>query len=383
MMVANKLARGENPYNTTSYLNWPPLWMQVIYAMNQVAHALHTEFITVLRGTLISIESVVIVLTALLLRSILPDRPRLRLRLLVLGISLNPAAILLVCQHQNFDVIPAAFVLAALLCLARFTRDPSPTNWVGSALFIGLGTLSKTVPLALWPLLAYRSRGLKPGVLAMGAYLVLMPVALGLSILYVLGPDGVSTHVLKYRSAWGYFGISGLLSLAGVQSDGKLHSAIFAACLLSAGVALAMAARRRNLDVRHLVLSAALILMAVPLFGPGYAPQYLYWYLPLFIATAGAFGRGWMRLLVAGWAVVGVSYVLEYGLIASHGAFLIALARDPTLAETALHWQDATHQTLLRLPLSIMMLIVFIVGCTHLFKALRWPVADAMPEGSA
>ena len=56
---------------------------------------------------------------------------------------------------------------------------------------------------------------------------------------------------------------------------------------------------------------------------------------------------------------------------------------DPTLAETALHWQDATHQTLLRLPLSIMMLIVFIVGCTHLFKALRGPIADVMPGGSA
>ena len=38
--VAHELRAGANPYETTTFLNWPPLWLVVIWALDHVSRAL-------------------------------------------------------------------------------------------------------------------------------------------------------------------------------------------------------------------------------------------------------------------------------------------------------------------------------------------------------
>ena len=107
--VAEALAQGRNPYSVTFYLNWPPLWMQVTWAIAQLSTLAQVPFARVLQAVLILIESAAIVALFRLLRRLAPAAD-IRLALLA-GISLDPIAILLICQHVNFDVIVALWIV--------------------------------------------------------------------------------------------------------------------------------------------------------------------------------------------------------------------------------------------------------------------------------
>src|SRR6187402_1538176 len=99
------LDSGANPYNTTTFLNWPPLWMQVIFAAGRVARAGNFQLVNVLRCVLIAAEGGVLLLTHALLQRYCS---RERSFWLALGaIALNPISILLTCQHCNFDIFVA------------------------------------------------------------------------------------------------------------------------------------------------------------------------------------------------------------------------------------------------------------------------------------
>jgi hypothetical protein len=91
------------------------------------------------------------------------------------------------------------------------------TDWLAASAWLGVGVLTKTVPLILAPLLV-AGRRLGRRVHALGMLLFLGPAALGLGVLAVLTPEGVQRNVLAYRSASGFYGLSGLLHLAGLSA---------------------------------------------------------------------------------------------------------------------------------------------------------------------
>ena len=93
---------GQNPYET-GVLNWPPFWLQIIALLDAVASHVDTSFWTALRIYLIMAESAIVVTLYLTLVSVGARRDAVR-RALLVGIALNPVAILLVCQHGNSDV---------------------------------------------------------------------------------------------------------------------------------------------------------------------------------------------------------------------------------------------------------------------------------------
>src|SRR6187431_1013047 len=85
------LDSGGNPYNATTFLNWPPLWMQVIFAAGRIARAANVQLVNVLRCVLISAECGVLLLAHAILRGYCS---RERSFWLALGaIALNPIAI--------------------------------------------------------------------------------------------------------------------------------------------------------------------------------------------------------------------------------------------------------------------------------------------------
>jgi len=376
--VAKVLAAGGNPYQTTTFLNWPPFWLQIIFVLSKISTALALPFFRVLQVFLILVESLVIVALIRLLREVAPGMP---IRwLVVAGLALNPAAILLTCQHCNFDVLVALWVTLFTLSLVRYDRSRDYADWLFACLFLGLGILTKTVPLILLPLLAGGFRSAAKNVRFLGLFLVFGPVFLGMSIIYVLVPADAASKVLAYRGLGGAFGFPGLLRLAGAGSYIALYNSAFYLLLLAvmAGTS-ALIWRRQSIGPRETVLLTALLLMGIPALGPGYAPQYLYWYLPLLVAVFGLFD-GRLRLGLAGFALIAVAtYLFEYAILESDGDFflnyLVAKRVDPHQWQSFIHkvilCQTPAGQTLFRLPLFVAYLAVLGVGVSVLFEKLK------------
>lgn len=382
MEVSALLESGINPYGATGYLNWPPVWMQSLYLIGTLARTLELPFLTVLQTFLIAVESVLLLATLGLARRLLsPTDAR---RAVLFGLALNPIAILLVCQHGNFDVMVALWIVLFVAALERFHRERNPVDWLAACAFLGLGILTKTVPVVLLPLLSARWHEIPRRARWLGLALVLGPVLLGLSIIYALAPEGVAANVFRYRSLAGWFGISGLLRMAGATQLQALHGSLFnlflATVLTFTGWTLA---RREGVEARDLVLTAMLLLATIPALGPGYGPQYVHWFLPLLAVLFATYDTRWRRVVGAWAAVAVVTYLVEYGLLASHGMFLVQLTDG---GGPLRGWSQAvsgqTGQTLLRFPL-FMAYLGLLAGGAALLRPRLAGLAGAAREPAA
>ncbi len=367
--VAEALRNGANPYQVTNYLNWPPVWMQIVYVLSAISSALDVPFLPVLQAFLVAVESVLVVALLELIKAVAPD---VNARVLVLwGVALNPVAILLVCQHGNFDVLVALLVVLFLGSLIAFVRRGDPVDWLVAGLFLGIGIAVKTIPLILTPLLATRSRALPWKTRGLGVALLLGPVALGMSVIYVLTPAEVTAYVLSYRSYSGWFGLSGLLLMAGASASLPAYGLVFDLLLAASMAASAWFVWRRDrIDARELVLLAALLLAAVPALGPGYSPQYIDWFLPLLVVAFAAFG-GPLRWVLGGFALIAAAtYLVEYALFPSHGMFLTRMTKSEPFMTWSRTWSTQTGQTIIRLPLFVAYAAFLAVGTLELRR--RW-----------
>ena len=349
--VFRLLEAGENPYEATPYLNWPPVWPGLLYVIGTVADALELSFLRVLQVFLIAVESLVIVGVLRLVRQLAPGANARRI--VLWGIALNPVAILLTCQHGNFDVIVALWVVLFAGSLVRFHRSGSVGAWLAACAFLGLAIVTKTVPLVLTPLLALRWRSVPPRTRWLGAALVFVPVVVGVGVIYALAPEAVTQHVLRYRSLGGWFGVTGLLARLGLSwligAYGTVFNLLLIGILAATGLRLA---RRGVSSEREIVLLAALLLLTIPALGPGYGPQYLQWSFPLLVALYPAYDARWRQTLGIAAIVAAGTYVVEYALFPSHGAFLLHLAEgNGRVVEWSRAWSGQAGQTWIRLPL--------------------------------
>lgn len=139
--------QGRNPYET-GVLNWPPFWLQIIVAVDAASNVLGVSFWSALRVYLVLVESGIVVALYLTLVSVgaAPEAVR---RALLVGIALNPVAIILVCQHGNGDVNVGLLVTLAVAALVAHRRTRDVVFWLGGCLLLGLGVLAKTAPLVL------------------------------------------------------------------------------------------------------------------------------------------------------------------------------------------------------------------------------------------
>jgi hypothetical protein len=367
--VAQELNKGANPYVTTTVVRWPPFAIVVVWLIDHVARHLGISFFLTMRLTLIAAESAIVVVLYLLLTRYAPARS---VRwLLIAGISLNPMAILFVCQHENIDVFVGLFVVLALWALVVYDETNDVVPWLAGCLALGLGAFTKTIPLVLAPLLAPGFRAASKLGRTLGAALFLGPIVLGLSVVYVLAPQAVIDKVIRYRSISGYFGVTGLLHLAHLDGLSGAYDRLFTVVLLVGVCVLFVLAWRRGLGVNATVLLAALLLAAIPALGPGYGPQYAYWYIPPLLATYLLLDDGWRRILLAFYAVAAATYVVEYAFIRALGRFVIAFSdqsRFLVKVSGKLSLQGPT--TVLRIPLFIAFLVLLVAGSRRLLALL-------------
>lgn len=355
LKVATDLLTGHNPYHTTRALNYPPLWMLFLYGMGKTSALLQLPLFRIVQIVLIAAETAVLVGLYLGLRNLLGAVNRRRL--LLGGIALNPVCIFQVCQHGNFDVIVGLWILVALLLLVRFHTEGGELNWLCACLFMGLAVLTKQVALAVVPLLLFSSRRLDLKAKLLGCVLALGPTALGVGVLYVLGPEHIRYKVLEYRAIAGFFGFTGLLALLDLYPFVGLYRKLFTFGFAAFLVILSVrAVRVERIDPKTLLLLAAWVLMLIPTFGPGYGPQYVYWYLPLLILVYSFARPGLRAVLILGYGVAVGTYIFEYAFFPSHGAFLAHMDPGEWVRKVGEFWGAQWSQTVLRLPLLLVYL---------------------------
>ncbi|HEV2331341.1 MAG TPA: hypothetical protein VGY56_21370 [Verrucomicrobiae bacterium] len=377
---AELMAKGGNPYSTGLF-NWPPFWMMMCFGMAKVSAFLGVPFFRILQLVLISAESVVISLTYYVLRNkVGKDLENKAFWLVLFGLALNPVSILLVCQHCNFDVFMVLWILAFLISTMNFLAAGDKTDWLLSCLFLGMGILTKTVPLIFGPVLLAGFRRLDWKTRILGGCLTIGPVALGVGVIYVMDPADVGKWVLAYRGEGFFFGFPGLMKLFGLLS----LMPIFHFCFYGEGIAvLALSSvyfwKLRKPLTSELVLYTAFVLLAIPTVGNGFGGHFFYWFIPLFVIVLGAFWaiKPFRILLITFGIVSAVTFIIEYGLIGAYGfsfLYLATGAHDPAdlsfklqsgvsqSVATVIHYHNLIDSekgnTLERLPLFLTMLSV-------------------------
>jgi hypothetical protein len=368
--VAFQLRQGTNPYATTSILKWPPFALVLVWSIDHLAVFLGVSFFNVMRATLVAAEGAVAVVLYFLMRRFMPAR-EVR-RILLVGICFNPVAILFSVQHENIDVFVGLCVVLALWALVSADRARDAAGWLAAALALGLGVFVKTVPLALMPLLAPGMRTASKLGRTLASALFVGPVVLSLAVVVVFGPHAVLDNVLGYRSIPGYFGITGLLDLAHLEGVTRAYSRVFTVVFVLGIAVLFRALWRRGLEPRRAILLAGLILAAIPSLGPGYAPQYAYWFMPALVASYPLFDGTWRRILLVFYVVGSLTFIVDYGLIAGLGHFFNAFFGDTGfLHRLSDRISTPGAQTVERLPLFAGFLVVLCAGWRRL-----WPPAD-------
>lgn len=363
LQVASVLEQGGNPYQVTSYLNWPPFWMVVIFVLNLIGRILHISLTHMIQLFLMAVESCLILVLFRIFRQI--GQQTSAQRLLLFGIALNPICIFQVCQHCNFDVLVAMWVAACLSMLISFRDNGQPASWLMACLFLGCGAVTKTVPLVLFPLCLLGARRLNRNIRIIGAYLAITPLLLSMAVLFVLTPAAVWEHVLAYRSFPGYFGVTGLvLHFLGSKAT-TVYTPFF---VLSLAVFLTYVAYQMLTSEQAgksiLLMSAAALFMIVVALGPGYGPQYIYWTLPLLLLCYSSADPSFRLALRVGYLIAALTYLVEYALLPSLGMFLVGTVQAPSLLSLGEFLSSQWHQSLLRLPL-------FTTYCVLLAMTLR------------
>ena len=434
------LEEGRNPYET-GVLNWPPLWLMVIVSVDYVAGVVDVAFWSALRIYLVLVESALVVTLYATLISFGAERRSVR-RALLAGVALNPVAIILVCLHGNSDVQVGLLVTLAVAALAAHGRSREVVMWLAGCLLLGLGILAKTVPLVLAPLLAPGARLASRAGRALGAALFLGPAALGVAVILVLAPSAVRDHVIGYRATRGFFGlggmltelgavdvrfavvsIAGLVGLAGIvivwlarrpASPGVVF-VLVAATLIVTALWLVEAADRFTIGgvrerydtvftlvavlavvwiggrlwreeppaLPRLLLLAAVVLMAVVAFGPGYGPQYAYWFLPILVATYVLLDDAWRRLLQVAWIVAALTYTVEYAVVDYLGAWAVSVFGSVAwMTDAGDYLKTPHHLVVYRLPLFAVYLFLIGAGIERLARRGE-PVAVEYSRGVA
>ena len=97
--VAASALVGVNTYDKTVVLNWPPLWMEILFVLGKLANRFDWDFFTSIRLFLTAADAILVLSTYALL-DVLQIRTD-KFRLVLLGICLNPLLILLTIQQGN------------------------------------------------------------------------------------------------------------------------------------------------------------------------------------------------------------------------------------------------------------------------------------------
>lgn len=361
LRVMDVLQAHGNPYGQTEVLNWPPFWMQILFGIHHFCKRTGLSPTHGIQAVLIFGELLVLCAGWVIGRRWMS--PKKLFLPFMLGLALNPASIFLSCQHCNYDVFVGLWILLGAGMLAAWQAKGRTEYWLGACFFIGMGILAKTVPLILAPLLLTGIKRLPWSLRMFGAALLLLPVTIGMSVLITLEPHGVMDHVIGYRSMGGWYGFSGLMAVMKAGGAIQVYKQLSPLLMLAViGFVSWKSYSEEVADERTLLLRAALIILFVVTFGPGWSPPYLLWYLPLLVVLYPAVGKGLRVLLAVGLIVVSLTYAVEYAFFNSHGAYVLSWFSGADMAALSEKLGTRAYQTFIRLLMFCLYLSLFFAG---------------------
>jgi hypothetical protein len=127
----------------------------------------------------------------------------------------------------------------------------------------------------------------------------------------------------------------------------------------------------------------ALLLLLVPVLGPGYGPQYAWWWIPVLVVAYALEGR-WLRIpLLALFVIAAVTYVVDYALVPTLGGGVLVVDHPAALGGWSRALDTLSGETLLRLPLFGAYVVVLLAGTIHLSRAYRTSIVAAASRGEA
>jgi hypothetical protein len=372
LRVMDVLEAHGNPYGQTEVLNWPPFWMQFLYAIDKIAKYSGIPRWPLVQALLITGEVIALCITWIIGTQHF-DKKRL-FRALLWGMSLNPICIFLTCQHCNYDVFVGLWVALSAWMLIDYSSNGTRDSWLMACFFIGMGILTKTIPIILTPLLLVRIKELPIKTKVFGCLLLFTPIAIGMSILTALETAGVMRNVIGYRSLAGWYGFTGILNV--LQYRDAMTAYQQASPILFIAVMIFTAWKcyhTRSLAPVQIILVMLLLLLFITTFGPGYSPPYILWYLPLLILLYTFAPPGLRKLITLGWIIGMLTYTTEYAVFGSHGAFLTIWFPSDKMLEWSDFLSTSVRQVVIRLPLFLFYLLLFVASIRFLRKEPTQP----------
>ncbi len=354
-LVVQDFAAGNNPYLTTTYLNYFPLWPGFLWLLAKVGLVSQTEVLTAVKIVLTAVECGLI-LTLGKISHLLSVPAKSSFRILLWGIALNPICIFLTCQHGQFDVIGAYAGCIALCFLVKAKLGDTPLCWRASGI-LGVGILAKIFPIFHAPFFAQALQGQSLARKAAHALALTLPPILGAGFLYYFVSEESLRYVIGYRSLQGFFGISGFLQVLRAREVMEFYVQNFKyLVLLLLCVNFFLAQRARSAP--QLVFANALAILLPVILGSGYGPQYAYWFLPFLVLSFMIADAPLAKELKFLYAISVATYIFEYCFFTSHGALIAPL--EP-------YSRSPEFQTVIRLP----MFLSFVAVACRLWSSCR------------
>ena len=262
--------QGSKPLCHDGILKWPPFAL-VSVAHRPRFHPGRRYVFTVMRATLDRGGGRGHVVLYFLMTRCVPAR---EVRRISSSASASIRSRLSSSCSTSIDVFVGLFVMLGLWALVSGDRGRDAVGWLAASLSFGFGVFVETVPLALLPLLAPGMR--RASRLGAVCSLALFFGPVGSPSLSLSCPGRTpSSTTSSLRSISGYFGITVFSALRTSRASPRVRRRLhgFArrrVCSCSS------ACSGRGLDVRRTILLAGLVLAAIPVLGPGYAPAYAY-----------------------------------------------------------------------------------------------------------
>lgn len=308
-----------NPYETTRLYPYPPPWAAVEAAAGWASRRALLPFALAVKLPVIGADLLIVAVLGAMARAgrASPFAPWLY--------AVHPVSLLVGGVHGQFDAIPLALSLLAVLWLARGRRD-------ASALALAAAIATKSFPVLLLPFLAL-DRGAGPKSALRYAGLALAPGAL------LLAPFAAADFPALARELLGYSGIAdfGWAALARggewlatgrlARSEARfwpVASAASKALFLAGWAAALVAAHRGRLRLETDRLALLVLVAFVTLYGL-LSAQYLLWAVPLGLVRPGR-----LAAVYAAAATVGLA---GFYLFLAPG--VLAPALDPAALERA------------------------------------------------
>lgn len=327
------MGQGQNPYQATRFLNWPPFWMMALRVLSALSTATSLPLMGLFQASMF-FTGLLVVLAVRELSLAITNSRSVSERVALWGMGANPVWWLIVLFSGNFDVIVSLWQVLAVAALVTYVRQGRTADWLCAAMWIGLGIFTKTISFVLIPFLLIGVRSVAPRHVAVALWLVLAPAALSLGTVMAIDSASINEKVINYHSVSGWFGMTGWLSLLVSPSfAARTYPGIFFLLLLSVSMVLArvmpllgsqlvepeaggLEARRASSSKEIgelLVYGAAFMFLLLPALGSGFGTHYLLWSWPLLAVAVGLGSRVGrlfflLFLVVAGLTIVGMYF---------------------------------------------------------------------------